>query len=114
MSSTRGINGKSGILDPIASTWSNGWFVTTDSTDMYADCGGTGACLSVYSSAADFDAVESASGTLITFRKTGRPTVGRISMTFCDKAKSENIMQYVVSISMSGSTVINEGLSCDT
>lgn len=95
-------------------TWSNGWFVTTDSTDVYADCGGSGACLGVYVSGTDFTAVGAGSGTLITFNKTGRPTVSGISMTFCDKAKSENITQYVVSISMSGSAVINEGLSCDS
>lgn len=95
-------------------SWSNGWFVTADSSDVYADCGGSGACLGVYVAGTDFTAVGAGSGTLITFNKTGRPTVSGISMTFCDKAKSANITQYIVSITLSGSAVINEGVSCDT
>lgn len=73
-----------------ASDWADGWFVTSDVSDVAGDCGTVDTCLQVYD-AHEIGVNDYLGPSYITFNKDGRtPTGSDALLIFCDSDWSSN------------------------
>lgn len=93
-----------------AAGWTNGWFVTTDSSRTYADCqANQSGCLKIQESLNGLDVSTAVAN--VTYRKDGR-VAATAAFEVCDAAGSVEVKKRRISITLTGRPTLDYNGDC--